>query len=33
LLANHQELGRGEEELPYGFQREHGSANTLVSDL
>ena len=32
LLANHQERGRGEEELPCGFQRERGSAHTLVSD-
>ena len=32
LLANHQRLGRGKEAFFYRFQKEHGSADTLILD-
>lgn len=33
LPAKHLKLGRGKEDSHYRFQREHGPANTLISDL
>lgn len=33
LLTNHQKLERGKEDIPYHFQREHGTAGTLCSGI
>lgn len=33
LPTNHQKLGRGKEGFSYSFQKEHGSADTLISDI